>query len=153
MTEESEEFEQKQSGEPKEKNGTHLLALAYLNGRIGRPRRALEYARRALTVVEESQELIRCYLMLGLIEERLGDYYFAIAYYSLGLSHKPSDKGLSYFFNNSLAYCLNVLGKYEESEPYCREAIHTDVRRHSAHKNLGVCLQGLGSTWRQPNAT
>jgi tetratricopeptide (TPR) repeat protein len=140
----TQQWDPKRPEESKEKRGRHLLKLAYLDSHTGHPRRAFDYARAALTTIEDHQGLIECYLMLGVLEEQLDEYYSAIAYYSLGLSQKPSDKGFRYFFNNNLAYCLNVLGKYEESEPYCRKAIHIDARRHNAHKNLGISAQGQG---------
>lgn len=140
----TDKFDPEQPGEPKDNRGRHLLRSAALERHAGRLRRALDYAKRAVTVIEDPQELTSCYLLLGVLEEQLDDYYSAIAYYSLGLSQKPSDKGCCYFFNNNLAYCLNEVGKYEESEPYCRKAILTDARRHNAHKNLGISLQGQG---------
>ena len=140
----TEQLDAEQPGEPKDKRGRHLLKSAALERHAGRLRRALDYAKAAVTVIEDRQDLILCYLLLGVLGEQLDDYYSAIAYYSLGLSQKPSDKDYRYFFNNNLAYCLNEVGKYEESEPYCRKAIHTDARRHNAHKNLGISLQGQG---------
>jgi len=140
----TEQLDAEQPGEPKDKRGRHLLKSAALERHAGRLRRALDCAKAAVTVIEDRQDLILCYLLLGVLGEQLDDYYSAIAYYSLGLSQKPSDKGFRYFFNNNLAYCLNEVGKYEESEPYCRKAIYTDARRHNAHKNLGISLQAQG---------
>jgi len=140
----TEKLDPEHPGEPKDERCRHLLGLAVFNSAAGHMRRALDYARAALKVTEDPRELIQCYLMLGGLEEQVDDYYSAIAYYSLGLSQKPSDKDHRYFFNNNLAYCLNEVGKYEESEPYCRKAIHTDARRHNAHKNLGISVQGQG---------
>jgi tetratricopeptide (TPR) repeat protein len=140
----TEKLDPEQPGEPKDEGFKHLLGLALFNSLAGHMRRALDYARAALKVTEDTQELIQCYLMLGGLEEQVDDFYSAIAYYSLGLSQKPSDKDHRYFFNNNLAYCLNEVGKYEESEPYCRKAILTDARRHNAHKNLGISMQAQG---------
>ena len=38
---------------------------------------------------------------------------------------------------------LNLERRYEEAERHCRSAIRIDPRRHNAHKNLGIALQGL----------
>jgi tetratricopeptide (TPR) repeat protein len=49
-----------------------------------------------------------------------------------------------YFINNNLGYSLNMLGKFDEGEPFCRAAICIDAQRPNAFKNLGIACRGQG---------
>jgi tetratricopeptide (TPR) repeat protein len=74
--------------------------------------------------------------------ERQQNYEAAIACYSLAFGLTPGTDDVWYFLHNNLGFCLNHFEKYEEAEPYCRQAIEMYPARHNAYKNLGISLQG-----------
>ena len=81
-------------------------------------------------------------LCAGQEMERQQNYEAAIACYSLAFGLTPGTDDVWYFLHNNLGFCLNHFEKYEEAEPYCRQAVEMYPARHNAYKNLGISLQG-----------
>ena len=81
---------------------------------------------------------------MGQVMEQMADYPDAITCYSQAFSLEPTDTETWYFINNNLGFCLNTLGRYEEGEVYCRNALSVDPGRSNAHKNLGISREGQG---------
>jgi tetratricopeptide (TPR) repeat protein len=81
-------------------------------------------------------------LTLGQFSESCDDYPLAVDYYSQGLALEPVEPEVWYLINNNLGFSLNALGRFEDGEPYCREAVKINPKRHNAYKNLGISLQG-----------
>jgi tetratricopeptide (TPR) repeat protein len=86
----------------------------------------------------------RMHLTLGCVHEHEANWEAAIASYRQVLAYDPQDPAVNYFGNNNLAYSLIQMGCFDEAEDYCLAAIDVDVRRHNAHKNLGLVFQGQG---------
>ena len=80
----------------------------------------------------------------GQILEQGGEYSAAAAVYRKGLECNTDDPETRYFLNNNLGYSLIQIGKHNEAEGYCREAIEIDQARHNAYKNLGLVLREKG---------
>jgi tetratricopeptide (TPR) repeat protein len=94
------------------------------------------------TMNQEKDAFFR--LTAGQVAEQAGEFSIAADEYRKGLKNKISNEDTAYFLNNNLGYSLNQIGKFDEAEGYCREAITIDSTRYNAHKNLGLALQGLG---------
>jgi tetratricopeptide (TPR) repeat protein len=89
-------------------------------------------------------DIPRAYMMLGCLDEHEQDWVAAIAHYRQALAADPHHHVVRYFTNNNLGYSLIQLGRFDEAEKYCAEAIEVDPDRHNAHKNLGLVRQGQG---------
>jgi len=76
--------------------------------------------------------------------ERRRNYAAAIACYSLAFGLTPGTDDVWYLLHNNLGFCLNHFRKYEEAEPYCRQAIEICPARYNAYKNLAIALRGQG---------
>src|SRR5437879_10194727 len=74
--------------------------------------------------------------------EHKGNYRVALECYARAFSLDPVQNDVWYFLHNNLAYCLNLFGRFEEAELYCRQAITINGERHNAHKNLAIALEG-----------
>lgn len=85
-----------------------------------------------------------CCVLLGQSCERTRDYEQAIEHYREGVGCEPCGTFTAYFLHNNLGYCLNVVGRYDEAEWYCRTAIRIDGSRANGFKNLGISLAGQG---------
>lgn len=92
------------------------------------------------TMDQEKDAFFR--LTAGQVAEHAGDLNVAADEYRKGLENKISDEETAYFLNNNLGYTLIQIGKFDEAERYCREAIAIDSTRFNAHKNLGLALHG-----------
>jgi tetratricopeptide (TPR) repeat protein len=83
-------------------------------------------------------------VLLGIEFEKIQRYDLAVECYKAGeLARWPEDVQ-RYFLYNNHAYCLVMLERFAEAETLARRAIQIDLRRHNAHKNLGLALMGLG---------
>jgi tetratricopeptide (TPR) repeat protein len=121
-----------------------LWALAQFYKSVGRHESALDYLHKLLVFVPDPEAKAQCVLALGQTMESTGDYQAAVLYYRAALALEPTETLTWYFIHNNLGFSLNVLGKFEEGERYCRKAIQINPDRPNAHKNLGIALQGLG---------
>lgn len=83
-------------------------------------------------------------LIRGCLLERTGEFESAAREYEEGLKVCECLGEVGYFLRNNLGYCLNQVERYQEAEECCRSAIALNPDRHSAHKNRGVALAGLG---------
>ena len=110
--------------------GRHIHAYVYMT-------RLAEY-----TIDESKKAFFR--LKGGQVLEQCGEYAAAVAVYEKGLECKTDDTETRYFLNNNLGYSLIQIGKHDEAESYCREAISIDPVRHNAYKNLGLVLKEKG---------
>ena len=110
--------------------------------RIGEPLVAAQYAMEFLDHAANPEAIAVGYLKLGQIMEQIEDFESAVRFYAQGLQAEPSEKEVWYWLHNNTGYSLNQLGRHEDAEWYCGEAIRIDSRRHNAYKNLGVALEG-----------
>jgi tetratricopeptide (TPR) repeat protein len=98
-------------------------------------------------MIQESSSAERTakyYLTLGQIVEQEKQWDLALQHYMSGLAVSPHNQVTAYYLNNYAGYCLNKLGRFQQSEEYCLCAIEIDPERHLAYKNLGVALEGTG---------
>jgi tetratricopeptide (TPR) repeat protein len=102
------------------------------------------YMEKALPLLDDPAGKAACLLSMGRIREQMGDWKAALRVYSRAFEFPQERNDTWYFLNNNLAYCLNREERHEEAEKHCRIAIRITPRRHNAHKNLGIALQGRG---------
>ena len=131
----------KDSGEDSEKI---MLELVLLYEKAGEPMKAVPHIENLLKNTEDNDKAVRWYFHLGQIMEQIDNYETAVSYYFKALDLKTSDKKILYFIYNNLGYCLNALGRYEEADKYCCEAVYINPYCQNAYKNLGIALEGLG---------
>lgn len=118
--------------------------LAELYAQTGRHDQAERCVRQLLERAGEPGEVARCLMHLGQLAEKRDDYQSAAGHYRQGLEVGPDDPRTAYFLRNNLAFSLNQLERHAEAEPLLREAIRIGPEVPNAHKNLGLCLWGLG---------
>ena len=128
--------------EPHEPNAFWQLARFYCL--TGRQDLALSYLEEMISESDDPELRAAAYLGMGQVMEQAGRYDDAIAIYSRALAHEPSNGPNWYCIHNNLGYSLGHVGRFEESEGYCRRAIQIDPRPANAHKNLGIALEGRG---------
>ncbi len=121
-----------------------LLRLAALETDLGRDEAAIRTYQKALCLAGDEAQRALMLGQIGSCYEALGDFPHAEEAYRGSLASEAASVDLRYWNNNNLAYCLNVLGRYQEAESYCRAALALRPERHNAHKNLGLALQGQG---------
>jgi tetratricopeptide (TPR) repeat protein len=102
------------------------------------------YLEKTLPLVESALEKADYLLMIGQARESSGDLKAARMAYQRAFRLPQEKNDVWYFLNNNVAYCLNDEGKHERAELHCRAAIKINGRRHNAHKNLGIALEGQG---------
>ena len=105
---------------------------------------AYAYAQKMLLYADNAGEKAYCLLCMGILKERVGDYWEALKTYTSAMDLPPEGNDNWYFLYNNLGYCLNLFGKHVEAIPFCRAAIEINPKRYNAFKNLGVALQGQG---------
>ena len=106
--------------------------------------KALEYLRKILALQPDTDHKAATVLAMGQTMEQAGDYESAARYYREAFAFEPMHTPTWYFINNNLGYSLNMLGKFDEGEPFCRAAISIDAHRPNAFKNLGIACRGQG---------
>ncbi len=121
-----------------------LSALAQECAAKGRFAAAQQYYELLLSQAHSEQAEAYCLLSIGQLQERQEDYAAAINWYRKAFRLHPGTDGTWYLLHNNLGYCLNRCGQHIEAEALCRKAIAIDPRRHNAHKNLGLALEGQG---------
>lgn len=112
--------------------------------RNGRFVDALVAAKDCLEHARSTEEMCEAYFSLGLMMEQQEDWRSASAWYEAAKRSGTSNDYLMYYIYNNLGYCLNQLGRFEESLPLFRTAVEIDALRANAFKNFGACLEGLG---------
>jgi tetratricopeptide (TPR) repeat protein len=118
--------------------------LVVLYNRTGQKEKARQYLEQLLTSAEDPGVRALYLLSLGQLLEGLDEFAGAIEAYTQALALEPTSREVWYLINNNLGYCLNHMGRHDEGETFCRRAIEIDPARHSAYKNLGIALEGLG---------
>ncbi len=100
--------------------------------------------RHFLSTNASPQDKAHACLSSGQKMEQIRDFDSAVTCYSLAFGLEPQANDVWYFIHNNLGYSLNQLGKRDEAEVYCRQAIQINPERHNAFKNLGAALEGQG---------
>jgi tetratricopeptide (TPR) repeat protein len=104
-----------------------------------------------LHLVEKPEDEARCFLVMGQLSERQGEYDDAIQYYAAGLALGPTTKSVVYLLHNNMGYCLSLRGEHAQAERHCQMAVALEPQKHNAWNNLGVSLEGqedfLGAAW------
>jgi tetratricopeptide (TPR) repeat protein len=121
-----------------------LWELARFYSACKQHEKALECLRKVMDLLPDLEGKASCVLGMGQTMEQIQDFESAIKYYREALSLEPVASTTWYFINNNLGYCLNIQGKFEEGEIYCRKAIEIEPGRPNAHKNLGISFEGQG---------
>jgi tetratricopeptide (TPR) repeat protein len=121
-----------------------FLRLAALETDLGRDEASIRTYQKALCLVGDEAQRALILGQIGSCYEGIGDFQHAEEAYRGSLASEAASEDLRYWSNNNLAYCLNVVGRYQEAEAYCRAALALRPERHNAHKNLGLALQGQG---------
>ncbi|MCX5824111.1 MAG: tetratricopeptide repeat protein [Deltaproteobacteria bacterium] len=114
----------------------------YIKNRRGSS--ALIYLEELLEKIANPEAKAILYMQRGIKMEEVEDFEAAILCYSKVFLINSISEINQYFMNNNVGYCLNMLGRYQEAESYCRSAIKIVPFLHNAHKNLGLSLQGQG---------
>jgi tetratricopeptide (TPR) repeat protein len=99
---------------------------------------------RLLSDPTKTEDVAKAHLLLGLEAEERQDWEDAAKNYLRIVELTPADDMLRYFGHNNCAYALLQLGRFNEAEAHCVEAIEVDDARHNAHKNLGLACEALG---------
>jgi tetratricopeptide (TPR) repeat protein len=102
------------------------------------------YAERVLDLVDDSEDRALVFLALGQLSEMADELGKAEVCYRNVIRLNPREPSTAYLAHNNLGFVLNQRGEFREAEKWCRRAIEIESRRHNAHKNLGVALQGQG---------
>ena len=93
---------------------------------------------------DKPESLADCYIHLGTINERLGEFEEAAHAYKKALLLEPKDRVAWYYSHNNLGFCLNQINCHREAESYLRQAIAIEPAWFNAYKNLGVSLAARG---------
>jgi len=104
----------------------------------------LEYIEKLLSSDVSPEDKAYACLTTGQMMEHKGNYRAALDCYARAFSLDPVKNDVWYFLHNNFAFCLNLFGRFEEAEIYCRQAIVINGERHNAYKNLGIALEGEG---------
>lgn len=126
----------------KDKPDNALWQLARFYSFTNRHDEAMACVRRIVDGTEDLEKKAACFLAMGGLMEQMDNYEAAIEFYREAFTLEPRNTRTWYFIHNNLGYCLNILGRYDEGERYCRSAIAIDARRANAYKNLGIALYG-----------
>ena len=118
------------------------LASAFLRKRHQQP--GVLCLLRLIDISSDREQRAECFFLLGAESEKSDDHDAAAQFYQGGIECGPKEIRTRYFLHNNFGYCLNKLGRHDEAESACREAIEIDPRRYNAYKNLGIALQGQG---------
>jgi tetratricopeptide (TPR) repeat protein len=120
-----------------------LFTVGYYRG-IERPQAAKDLLRRFLGSTSNPEYHVQCQLALGQIATDEQQMDKAITHFGAGLELHPTSKKIEYILRNNLGYCLNMVGRYDEGERYCRAALNLNWTRASAYRNLGISFHGQG---------
>ena len=89
-----------------------------------------------------------CFLALGQLEERRGDYEAAAKRYREALAMEPCSTPTWYFIHNNLGYSLNQVHEHQAAIRYLEIAVQIDPARPNAYKNLALSFEALGDVAR-----
>ena len=119
------------------------LDRVLLKTRVGALRSALRELQEMLASADAPTRA-HCYFTAGQIRERMREWDAARTCYEEAVFRLAEGEGNRYFAWNNLGYCQNRLGRHEQAERSCREAIAIDPNQFNAHKNLAIALEALG---------
>ncbi len=105
---------------------------------------AMAYLQKLLKLVNDVEGRASCLLTMGQVREQSGDFRAALRHYKEALACEPASDATWYLIHNNLGFCFAALGRFEDAERYCRQAIRIDSGRPNAHKNLGLALRAQG---------
>jgi len=105
---------------------------------------AFQYLDLLVFLSRDLEEKAFHYLTMGQLMEQQGSFEGAVQFYTQAFGLEPTHTKTWYLINNNLGFSLNMLGRFEEGERYCRAAIAIDPGRHNAYKNLAIAQQGQG---------
>jgi tetratricopeptide (TPR) repeat protein len=125
-----------------------LWSLAVLYSETGHLDEAAGCIRNVIELTDELETHGSCYLALGQLEERRGDYEAAAKHYREALALEPCSTSNWYFIHNNLGFSLNQVGEHEAAVPYLEVAVEIDPARPNAYKNLALSFQALGDVER-----
>jgi|GEM_PF-6127826 len=119
-----------------------LKKAAYVCIERGNTQAGCYYIWQIVSHTADTEERVEYLLWLG-SELEYGDRNVdAVACYRRARELKPRNSKLRYLINYRLAHCLNGLGKHQQAEECCHEAIASGLNRHEAWYELGVVLFG-----------
>jgi tetratricopeptide (TPR) repeat protein len=121
---------------------TNLRQLISLLITDHRPAEAMKHAAQLLAMARETESRVDALRMLGQVMEAHGEFEAAVCFYQEAIATGPTDLFDHYFCWNNLGYSLVQLGRFEEAEKACRQAIAVNRNRSNGFKNLGLALQG-----------
>jgi tetratricopeptide (TPR) repeat protein len=123
-----------------------LWSLAVLYSQTARLDESASCSHRVIELVgDDLEKRGSCFLALGQLEERRGDYEAAAKHYRAALSMEPCSTSTWYFIHNNLGFSLNQLGDPRAAIPFLEEAIQIDPGRPNAYKNLALSFEALGN--------
>jgi tetratricopeptide (TPR) repeat protein len=126
-----------------------LWSLAVLYSQTARLDESASCFHRVIELIgDDLEKRGSCFLALGQLEERRGDYEAAAKRYREALSMEPCAQGTWYFIHNNLGFSLNQLGDPRAAIPFLEEAIQIDPARPNAYKNLALSHEALGDVER-----
>ena len=97
--------------------------------------------RRLLADPNNTEDMAKGYLMLGVEAESRNDWEDAVEYYQQVIGFDAKDPEVRYFGPNNLAGSLINLERFDEAEKQCNAAIEIDKDRPNAHRNLGLACE------------
>jgi tetratricopeptide (TPR) repeat protein len=89
-----------------------------------------------------------CFLALGQLEERRGDYEAASNRYRAALAMEPCARDTWFFIHNNLGFSLNQIGDPKAAIPFLETAVQIDPERPNGYKNLALSYQALSDVER-----
>ncbi|MFT5290610.1 MAG: tetratricopeptide (TPR) repeat protein [Planctomycetota bacterium] len=126
-----------------------LWSLAVLYSQTARLDESASCFHRVIELIgDDLEKRGSCFLALGQVEERRGDYEAAANRYREALALEPCSTPTWYFIHNNLGFSLNQVGEHEAAVPYLEVAVEIDPARPNAYKNLALSFQALGDVER-----
>jgi tetratricopeptide (TPR) repeat protein len=126
-----------------------LWSLAVLYSETQRLDESASCVHRVIELIgDDLEKRGSCFLALGQLEERRGDYEAAAKRYREALSMEPCAQGTWYFIHNNLGYSLNQVGEHQAAIRYLESALEIDPARPNAYKNLALSHEALGDVER-----
>jgi tetratricopeptide (TPR) repeat protein len=120
-----------------------LFTVGYYRG-VKKAAAAKQLLEKFLDRTSNPEYHVQCHLALGQIATDEQNMDAAITHFSAALDLRPGNKKIEYILNNNLGYCLNMAGRYDAAERYCRVALDLNWTRPSAYRNLGISFHGQG---------
>ena len=125
-----------------------LWALGVFYSQAGHYDQATACIQRVIELIEDPKQQAACFLALGQVEEKKGDFRAAAIRYQSGIALEPRDRSIAYLLRNNLGFCLNEMREHEAAVPHLEQALKIDPARPNAYKNLALSHQGTGNLRR-----